>query len=87
MPSEVPDLLVQIVCRHLSVEPPLVSPDAALVHDLGADSLDITELIMAIEEAFDIEITDEDALGLRTVADVATLIANKRKAAEPTAGL
>lgn len=87
MPSEVPDLLVQIVCRHLSVEPPLVSRDAALVHDLGADSLDITELIMAIEEAFDIEITDEDAVGLRTVADVATLIANKRKAAEPTAGL
>jgi acyl carrier protein len=47
-----------------------VTPDARILDDLGADSLDVVEMVMSIEEAFDIEVPDEDVEELRTVSDV-----------------
>ena len=59
----------KIVAEKLSVEPDEVVAEASFVDDLGADSLDLVELIMAMEEAFDIEISDEEAEKLQTVQD------------------
>lgn len=59
----------KIVAEKLSVEPEEVIPEASFVDDLGADSLDLVELIMAMEEAFDIEIPDEEAEKIQTVQD------------------
>jgi acyl carrier protein len=59
----------KIVAEKLSVELDEVVPEASFVDDLGADSLDLVELIMAMEEAFDIEISDEEAEKLQTVQD------------------
>jgi acyl carrier protein len=59
----------EIIVNELGVEPEKVTDDASFVEDLGADSLDTVELVMAFEEAFDIEIPDEDAEKLQTVGD------------------
>ena len=57
----------QIICEQLSVEESEVTRDASFVETLNADSLDIVELVMALEEAFEIEIPDEDAEKIATV--------------------
>ena len=59
----------KIVAEHLDVEEAKVSSDASFIDDLGADSLDTVELVMAFEEEFDIEISDEDAEKIQTVQD------------------
>jgi acyl carrier protein len=59
----------QIVIEQLGVEEGEVTPTASFVDDLGADSLDRVELVMAFEEAFDLEIPDEDAEKISTVKD------------------
>ena len=59
-----------IIVEKLSVEPDEVVMPASFVDDLGADSLDLVELIMAMEEAFDMEISDDQAEKLQTVQDV-----------------
>lgn len=64
----------KIVAEKLSVEQDEVVPEASFVDDLGADSLDLVELIMAMEEAFDIEISDEEAEKLQTVKDAINYI-------------
>jgi acyl carrier protein len=64
----------KIVAEKLSVEQDEVVPEASFVDDLGADSLDLVELIMAMEEAFDIEISDEQAEKLQTVKDAINYI-------------
>ncbi|MBT8329306.1 MAG: acyl carrier protein [Desulfofustis sp.] len=61
--------LVDIIVEQLSVEKDKVVSEASFVDDLGADSLDLVELIMAMEEKFDIEIPDEDAEKIVTVQD------------------
>ena len=60
----------EIIVEQLGVEANEVTPDASFIDDLGADSLDTVELVMAFEEEFDIEIPDEDAEKIRTVRDV-----------------
>ena len=62
--------VVEIIVHQLGVEPEEVTPEANFVDDLGADSLDTIELVMAFEEEFGIEIPDEQAERLRTVGDV-----------------
>ena len=64
----------KIVAEKLSVELEEVVPEASFVDDLGADSLDLVELIMAMEEAFDMEISDEQAEKLQTVQDAVKYI-------------
>ncbi len=61
--------VIGIIVEQLSVEKDKVVPSASFVDDLGADSLDLVELIMAMEEAFDIEIPDEVAEKITTVKD------------------
>jgi acyl carrier protein len=59
----------EIIINELGVEPEKVTPEASFVEDLGADSLDTVELVMAFEEEFGMEIPDEDAEQLQTVGD------------------
>ena len=59
-----------LMADQLGVDPGEMTPDANILEDLGADSLDVVEMVMAIEEAFDIEVSDEDAEAMRTVGDV-----------------
>lgn len=62
--------IVDIIANQLGVEKDIITPEANVVDDLGADSLDVVELVMALEEAFDLEIPDEDAENIRTVKDI-----------------
>ncbi len=68
------DRLREIVANQLGVDPDEVVPEARILDDLGADSLDVVELVMALEESFDIIVPDEDVEGLTTVADVETYV-------------
>jgi acyl carrier protein len=62
--------IMNIIANQLGVDKDMVTPAANIVDDLGADSLDVVELVMALEEAFDTEIPDEDAEKIRTVQDI-----------------
>ena len=66
--------VIDIIVDKLGVERSEVTPEAVFVDDLGADSLDLVELIMAMEEEFGMEIADEQAEKLRTVQDVITFV-------------
>ena len=68
-----------IIVEQLRVEPEQVKPEAQFVNDLGADSLDTVELIMALEEEFDIEIPDEQAEKIKTVGEAIDHIKAKAK--------
>ena len=67
--STIEERVKKVVIEQLGVEEDSVTPDASFVDDLGADSLDTVELVMALEEEFDAEIPDEQAEQIRTVAD------------------
>jgi acyl carrier protein len=66
-----------IIVEQLGVNPEQVTPTASFIEDLGADSLDIVELVMAFEEEFSVEVPDEDAEKLQTVGDVVKYIEEK----------
>jgi acyl carrier protein len=78
----VEDKVKQIIVDQLSVEESEVSPSASFVDDLGADSLDRVELIMAFEEAFDLEIPDDEAEKIKTVQDAIDYIEKNSKIAK-----
>jgi len=63
------DKVKQIIMDQLGVSADQVTPEASFIDDLGADSLDTVELVMALEEEFDLEIPDEDAEKMKTVQD------------------
>jgi len=67
--SETADRVKKIVVEHLGVEADKVTPEASFIDDLGADSLDIVELVMAFEEEFNVEIPDDAAEKISTVKD------------------
>ena len=69
----------EIIADQLGVEIDKLTPDAKFVEDLGADSLDVVELIMGFEEEFNIEIPDEDAEKIKTVGDVLSYLNEKLK--------
>ncbi len=75
--EEITARLREIVMDRLDVEEDQIKPEASFVEDLGADSLDIVELIMGIEEEFDIEIPDEDAEKLTNVGEAMDYIKGK----------
>jgi acyl carrier protein len=68
----------EIIAKQLGVNASEVVPDASFVEDLGADSLDTVELVMAFEESFNIEIPDEDAEKIAKVKDAVEYIKNKQ---------
>ncbi|RMD86735.1 MAG: acyl carrier protein [Calditrichaeota bacterium] len=71
------DKVKEIIVEQLGVEPNEVTPEASFIDDLGADSLDTVELVMAFEEEFDIEIPDEDAEKLTTVGEAIQYLEKK----------
>ena len=72
--ASVEERVKQIIVEQLGVDEGEVTPNASFVDDLGADSLDTVELVMAFEEAFEVEIPDEDAEKIRTVKDAVDYI-------------
>lgn len=76
--SKVKDIIVE----QLSVNEEQVTPEAKFIEDLGADSLDTVELVMAFEEEFGIEVPDEEAEKLQTVGDVLTYVRERQEAGE-----
>ena len=76
------DRVKKVVVEQLEVSEDEVTETASFVDDLGADSLDVVELVMGLEEEFDIEIPDEDAEKIRTVQDAINYIGKHAKAAK-----
>ncbi len=77
--SDTADRVKKIVVEHLGVEEDKVTPDASFIDDLGADSLDIVELVMAFEEEFGVEIPDDAAEKISTVGDAIKFIQENAK--------
>ena len=76
--SDVEDQVKKIVVEHLGIDESKVNPEAKFIDDLGADSLDTVELVMAFEEKFNIEIPDDAAETILTVNDAIKFIENKQ---------
>lgn len=77
MSASLEERVRNIICDQLAVEQDKVLPTASFIDDLGADSLDIVELVMTMEEEFDLDIPDEDAEKMKTVDDVVKYISSK----------
>ena len=73
--------VTSIIIEQLSVEESSLVPEANLLDDLGADSLDVVELVMALEEEFGIEIPDDDVENIRTIKDVVDYVVARTEAA------
>jgi acyl carrier protein len=77
--NELVEKVKQLIAEKLGVDDSEITPSASFVDDLGADSLDQVELVMALEEAYDLEISDADAEALRTVQDATDYIEKHAK--------
>jgi acyl carrier protein len=76
--EEIAKIVKDIVVEKLSLDPKTVTEESAFVEDLGADSLDTVELVMAFEEKFELEIPDEDAEKIKTLKDAIDYIEKKK---------
>jgi acyl carrier protein len=74
MASNLFEQVKEVIVEQLNVSPEEVKPESKFVEDLGADSLDVVEMIMALEEKFEIEIPDSEAENIKTVQDVVDYI-------------
>ena len=72
--------VAEIIVEQLGVSPEEISPEASFMEDLGADSLDIVELVMAMEEEFDIEIPDDDASRIERIRDAISYVRGRIEA-------
>lgn len=77
--SDIEQKVKDIIIEQLGVDAGEVKPEASFVNDLGADSLDTVELVMALEESFDMEIPDEEAEKIQTVGQAIEYIKNHKK--------
>ena len=73
------DQVKDVVVEQLSVAPEAVKMESKIIEDLGADSLDVVELVMALEEKFEVEIPDSEAEKLKSIADVVNFIEGLKK--------
>lgn len=71
------DKIKDIIVEQLDVEEDAVTMEASITEDLGADSLDVVDLVMSIEESFDVEVPDEEVENIKTVGDIVKYIENK----------
>ena len=71
------DKIKDIIVEQLDVEEDAVTMEASITEDLGADTLDVVDLVMSIEESFDVEIPDEEVENIKTVGDIVKYIENK----------
>ena len=69
--------VAEIIVEQLGISREEVKPEASFIEDLGADSLDIVELVMAMEETFDVEIPDDDAEKIQTIGDAVKYLKDK----------
>ena len=76
--SDIQDQVIKIVVDHLGIDESKVTPNSKFIDDLGADSLDTVELVMAFEEKFNIEIPDDAAETIQTVQNAIDYIENKK---------
>ena len=74
--SSTADKVIDLICERLTLERSQGTAESSFLEDLGADSLDIVQLIMDLENQYDMEISDEDAEKIRTVQDIVTYIDN-----------
>ena len=79
MSADIEQKVKDIIVEQLGVDASEVKPEASFVNDLGADSLDTVELVMALEESFDMEIPDEEAEKIQTVGQAVDYIKNHKK--------
>ena len=75
---EILDKIKDVVADKLDADPGDIASESRFIEDLGADSLDVVELIMGLEDEFGVEISDEEAEGIRTVGDAVKFIAAKQ---------
>ncbi len=75
----VEDKIKDLIAEHLGVSMNELVPEASFIDDLGADSLDIVELVMAIEEEFGLEISDDDAEKIQTIGDAISYVDERQK--------
>lgn len=66
--------IVEILCEQLDLDPDRISMDTSITDDLGADSLDLVEVLMSVEDEFEVEVPDEEAEKFKTVADLVRYI-------------
>ncbi len=74
--SDIEQAIIKIIVDQLDIDEEEVTPESAFIDDLGADSLDLVELVMHMEEVFDVEIPDDDAESITTVQDAINYIDN-----------
>ena len=74
---DIQEKVIEIVAEQLGVEKDKVTPTASFINDLGADSLDVVEMVMAFENAFDIEIPDEDTEKIANVVEAVAYLKSK----------
>ena len=72
------ETIIDLLAKQFRIDPSTIDADTDIVEDLGADSLEIVDMLMAIEENFGITVSDEEALTLKTVKDVADFIEEKK---------
>jgi acyl carrier protein len=70
MDTELEGRICTLVADQLGIDVAEVTPDASILDDLGADSLDVVELVLSLEDAFDIDVPDEEVEGMRTIGDI-----------------
>ena len=83
MSAEIQERICDIIAEQLSQDKEEVVPEASFIDDLGADSLDLVELVMHMEEEFDVEIPDEEAENIRTVQDAINYVKQHLKQPPP----
>jgi len=71
------DKVKKILVEQLDVEESAITPESSIIDDLGADSLDIVDMVMSLEEEFDVEIPDEEIESMKTVGDIVKFIETK----------